>query len=134
MKKERLLKLADHLESGKLGHRFFRFRNLNQGPFDSNGCGTSGCALGEMPFVDPENWNFNVDFTIPAPALRESIGGVLDDAAKYFDITMSACSHLFYPHAQDTEIFGGKHLSSHAKKEEVAANIRAFVSEKERPE
>lgn len=45
-RKDRLLKIAEHLEAGKLGHKKFDFRYFNNGAKDARGCGTSGCAVG----------------------------------------------------------------------------------------
>lgn len=52
MNKRRLLKLATHLETGKLGHRHFYFGAYNLGAVTANKCGTSGCAIGELPIID----------------------------------------------------------------------------------
>lgn len=51
MNKERLLKLAEHLEVGELGHEVFDFTVYG-------GCGFAGCALGECPTVFPDDWAF----------------------------------------------------------------------------
>lgn len=72
MNKERLLKLADHLEFGTLGHRVFNFSRLNEGTVINKDtlCKTNGCAIGECPIVFPEDWEFR--------QLGESIGEYIE--------------------------------------------------------
>ena len=125
MKTRRLLKLAEHLESGELGHQKFDFSRFNNTTEPK--CGTAGCAIGELPVIDRRNWMWN---NVGSPVLRVPARGSyspIGDAAAYFGIPYAAASHLFLPHGQDTEQFGGRKLGDRAKREQVAANIRAFV-------
>ncbi len=126
MNKERLLKLAEHLESGKLGHKEFYFGNYNVGEFDGRGCGTSGCAIGECPIVFKE-WKFDDNGTpvVGKSQTAESSG------TKFFNISISEYEHLFYPFSQNVEMYGGNTLGYSATKEQVASNIRAFVAKME---
>lgn len=61
--KNRLLKLAAHLEKGKLGHKVFAFAYINANArgleLKRNGCGTMGCAIGECPIAFPNDWRFH---------------------------------------------------------------------------
>ncbi len=137
MNKERLLKLADHLETGQLIHERFNFQWFNFGLRTNPpiaGCGSIGCAIGEMPGVFPEDWAFqgNRDEDI-TPQLRiGSSGAEFEDARIYFSLDhMTEVFRLFSPIAQYPELFGGIELDHNATKEQVAANIRAFVARKE---
>ena len=130
MNKERLLKLADHLEHGKLGHKVFDFGVYNlrkdEGAPAKGRCGYMGCAIGECPIVWPEHWQFG-----PAPVLW-GYRWTLESGIAWFDITADEFSHLFLPHGQYPEDYGGTELGIDATKEQVAANIRAFVAHKEK--
>jgi len=65
IKFKKLQKLADHLRRGKLGHTTFDFSCINDGEpaqvtidpktltIKASGCGTSGCAMGELPIIFP---------------------------------------------------------------------------------
>lgn len=127
MNKARLLKLATHLEIGKLIHAKFDFSVYNiigngEG-FKRNGCGTLGCAIGECPAVFKRDWRF----LSTIPLLRKSTYGrdSLDDAHEYFDIDYMECEHLFVP---DCENFGCcKGLSEKSTAKQVARHIRKFV-------
>jgi hypothetical protein len=128
MNAERLLKLAEHLETGKLGHEQFDFGHYNV-DLDLNAagpkCGAFGCAIGECPILFPDDWKFD---GCGLPSLR--IGSVYasSDARSFFDIDISECDHLFYPDSQVPDLHGGVNLGICATKEEVAANIRSFVA------
>ena len=60
MRSDRLLVLAAHLKSDRRGHKRFAMWTVTQGPRDPEryGCGTAGCAFGELPVVWPEIWEF----------------------------------------------------------------------------
>jgi len=128
MNKERLLKLAEHLESGKLGHKKFNFSvynckmNYNDSPFE---CGYTGCAIGELPIIFSDEWSFS-DNGMPN-LIVDSSDYVSDDAMEFFDITLEQFSHLFSPDNQMPERFGGKHLSDNATRYDVADGIRSFI-------
>ena len=130
MNKERLLKLADHLEHGKLGHKVFNFEVYNtrkDGDYPRvNRCGYMGCAIGECPIIWPEDWEF-----MPYPVLK---GTRWSDRSgvKWFDITLAEFRRLFTPYNQHPDRYGGIALGDDATKEQVAANIRAFVAHKEK--
>lgn len=132
MNKQRLEALATHFESGKLGHEVFDFGTYNANKerqlIISNECGYAGCALGECPILFPEDWIFGVW----GPRLINlEDRSVIYSATVFFDITTEEADHLFFPRNQDTTKYGGKELNRYATKEEVAANIRAFITVKE---
>lgn len=91
----RLLKLAEHLERGKLGHKTFDMGTLNSGPRDKKGCGTSGCAIGECPIVFPKYWRFKVEW--PFVQLKLASGKGYDTAAVvFFGIDYDVSYRLFH--------------------------------------
>lgn len=127
--RNRLLKLARHLESGKLGHDKFEFSTIHR-----VNCKTAGCAIGECPYVFRHAWTFR-DTT---PRLfRSRANGILrnasfQDAESWFGLEREESTHLFNPNCQQPTLYGGRMLGDGAKKESVAANIRAFIKRKER--
>lgn len=130
--RQRLEALERHLREGRLGHRVFDFAVANAFERVSRPgrCGTSGCALGEMPILAPDRWVFNARAW---PVLRRldtghvSVAGLVASAVTDFRITADATRHLFFPHAQDCASFGGQPLGEDATRYEVADNIRAFL-------
>ena len=124
----RLLTLAAHLETGKLGVDEFDFGTYYDVDVDSSGtdCGTAGCAIGECPTAFPNDWYYHRYSTkekFPRlnsqPHLETRHAGMV-----YFDLTYEEYNELFIPGQQRPK------LGSDATKEQVAANIRAFVADK----
>jgi hypothetical protein len=141
---DRLLQLAGHLEIGQLGHDAFDFRVLNRGRVNADGCGTSGCALGECPIAFPNDWAFKLhqrdwDDRLHYPALKErSENDVLpwtafEDAAAYFGLTTDETDFLFHPFENDEDNNDLNYLLGDATRFDVAARIRAFVAGTEVP-
>jgi hypothetical protein len=71
MNKERLSKLVDHLFYEKLIHKEFTLKVFNSNCPDDyhyfnedNICGTYGCAIGELPFVFPDEFSFDKTGTV----------------------------------------------------------------------
>jgi len=133
--KDRLLKLANHLKSGKLGHKVFDFSCVNfssDGIYDSKGCGTCGCAIGELPFVFPRRFMFRKDCGVFI--LEDRIKGTLntDGTLDFFGLCQNEAFHLFFPKYQNIVEYGGKSLNSVATKTQVAKNILAFIKKKEK--
>ncbi len=118
----RLLKLAKHLESGKLLHKSFNFWEVNSGKLKANHCGTVGCAMGEMPAVFPKQIEFNKDGEV-----RKVNGPDEDPVNEFFGIDNRMGGHLFVPISQKCISYGGVELSGIATKHQVASNIREFV-------
>lgn len=161
MNKERLLKLADHLEFGTLGHRVFNFSRLNDGTVINKDtlCKTNGCAIGECPIVFPEDWEFVEMILFSSeivPVLKnfdkDSNGSPSFKSAElFFDINEKESEILFIPsnYANENErnndetgdymneeelCFGTKIILRQfgsATKEEIAKHIRYFVELKE---
>ena len=124
MNTERLLQLATHLESGKLGHEKFDFSIYNNN-YISPTCGTAGCAIGECPILWPKDWCFN---ETGRPRYRFTDWGTEGSAREWFNIDSSEFGHLFIPYEQDCDVFGGVDLTEIATATQVASNIRAFVA------
>ena len=123
----RLLKLAEHLESGTLGHANFDFRVSNIGETDKKGCGSTGCALGELPILFPKQWRFQAGCVI----LRiDSTGDLFHDSAAFFGIDLIDAERLFIPGVlclwNDAVLYGK------ASRYDVAASIRQFVPWKDK--
>lgn len=147
---ERLLKLAEHLKSGKLGHEIFNFSTYNSSEYlDSfkpptnkyddprlKHCSTCGCAIGECPFVF-EEWLFD-EFSMPVIAKYSDLPKSIDDDWKsssdathlsgmeFFEIDKREFSQLFMPCGQYPLIYGGIDLNSKSTPMEVAQNIIIF--------
>lgn len=139
--RQRLTALAEHLESGKLGHKKFDFALINGDPLtssswweppnlDQNGCGTNGCALGELPFVFPRHFKFSDQGDLLRKTRDSGLqSAVYDLAADFFGFTEedTDCFHaLFIP---DCFIpwSPGKTLTEKATRKQVARNIRRFL-------
>jgi hypothetical protein len=137
----RLEKLATHLEKGKLEHKKFNFAVINADrrgrELEVNGCGYAGCALGEMPAAFPSAFQWHYGF--PKSRQRNGKGvGAFDDVMEFFGIIYEEAEHLFQPSYSDSwtyqkpKLYGGKILGSKATREQVAANIRAFIAIKKK--
>jgi len=117
----RLLKLAKHLESGKLGHDQFNYSIYH----DEDICGTAGCAIGECPFVFPEHWVFRRTgrYGVKFLKLKSAKPGQLtrDSSMEFFGLSLAQHQFLFVPGMR------GSPLSVIASRQEVAAHIRKFV-------
>ncbi len=140
IKYNRLLKLAKHLESGKLGHKKFDFSMVSGGAKKPYTCGTSGCALGECPIVFPRDWKFGLldvtgwmDETFVSLKDTKYDSGdfvndiAIKDAKKFFGLTHKQALHLFYPSSQNPSLYGGDYIDETATRKQVASNIREFV-------
>jgi len=132
MNKARLLKLAEHLERGELGHDQFDFSLVTFGPTKPNGCGSNGCAIGELPMVFDE-WKYQCDGSIRRLSFngKSTEYGPWEDVESFFDIDSDASDHLFLPEEQNVAAFGGEYLEVDATRQQVAFNIRAFVKKME---
>jgi hypothetical protein len=127
--KERLLKLAQHLETGDLGHNHFYFGDYNQNGTVTNPCGTQGCAIGECPIVFPDDWEFLEDDGEFLPVL-EGYWTPRVSGMDFFGLDRKEYDGLFIPYC-DLPWDVGLHLASTATQWEVAQNIRRFVEWKE---
>jgi hypothetical protein len=125
---KRLLKLAKHLRTGKLGHKKFDFGEYNVGEFNAKGCGTSGCAIGECPIVFKRYWAFKGRYRGPAlktisPINLGTFGAAGKSGQEFFGLDYIQYARLFVP---------GHRLSRMATPKQVARNIENFVKERSR--
>ncbi len=128
MNEARLRKLADHLESGKLGHAIFRYSEYND--VDAPKCGTAGCAIGECPIAFPEHWSFSPHgYPVLSKVLELGLNpSCLYSGAEFFDLDSGEFFFLFDPTAPISR--GGSPLPPEATAQQVAEHIRKFVSHK----
>lgn len=125
MRDDLLLHLAHHLERGKLAHRQFDFSAINKGPRNAKGCGTSGCALGELPALWPDVWNWR-EGTVYMRIINLKYSDTSDQAALFFEISNDEARGLFFSwyHRSWNE---RKMLDDDSTRQQVARNIRDFV-------
>lgn len=122
MNTQRLLEMAQHLESGVLRHKIFDFSQVND-TYDSQ-CGTLGCAMGELPVVYPKIWKYKSGMVY---LIQDSSGFMGKDIRVWFDLSQEEKLHIFYPKQQRPEKYGGEHLNENATRYQIAENIRAFI-------
>jgi len=96
----RLQKLANHLDHGKLGHKKFNFSYYNTNiyfgeKYNTNGCGTSGCAIGECPIIF-RDWKFKGTNYNP---MYKDCENVEYSGEKFFGITNLEFQHIFLPNS-----------------------------------
>lgn len=129
MRADRLLKLAHHLEAGcPGGHEVLDMEVYNNS--NDAKCGTAGCAIGELPIVFPEDWEFGATGN-PIPtdnkwlkvgASRSKYDFTFVASQVWFDISEDEWDHLFledgYPVIDADEVTPSM----------VAARIREFVA------
>jgi len=123
MNTDKLFELADHLESGNLGHKHFHLTTFHTE--DENGDPDCGCALGECPFVWPDDWYFNMD----NKPVKYPYDIAFQSAIKWFDINASQYDHLFEVNKQMISRYGGKELNMYSGPMDVAYNIRCLIEE-----
>lgn len=114
-----LIKLAN-LKPEECGHTRFDFSTYRK---DIDG-GTAGCLAGELPFIDPENWEFEKEIQEiqgynlvykPDPTCT-GISGMM----AYFDMSQK----------EVLSVFGWATLKATSTLEEVQANLKKFLKEK----
>lgn len=151
MRSDRLLELAAHLKSDRRGHKFFDFSLFTAGPRDPerHGCGTSGCAFGELPVVWPEAWEFGQAvgdrpdrlYSVRLKSYQVIInsgGGAHADlisahagACEWFELSEDEVYALFHADHVLPEDSPIKSLDATATAEEVADRFIAFVKWRE---
>lgn len=132
---DKLKILAEHLLHGKLGHKVFDFSQTNCNVINNhietiitNICDTKGCAMGELPIVFPDEWEFSSYDGKPKPLMGNSGNPLKIDVKGYFNLNLDNIIYLFYP----TQIFdiGGRNkflLPTDATKKDVANRILDFI-------
>ena len=128
--KNRLLKLAQHLQKGKLAHKKFNYAVFSAAnvPIPEGACGTSGCALGECPAIfNGWKWTHNYEaggtyYDEVAPVYKNN-SWVRESADEFFGLTEHQRDFLFFGLDKD----GEQRLTRTRKF--VAARIKKFVQE-----
>lgn len=132
----RLVRLARHL-TGRRGHAQFcfaeitKFTHAGRAGIQEVGCGTMGCAVGELPFCWPEVFEFapvlpNYDnMTVRAKESRSM--NALDTATMWFGLDSVECGHLFIPGSQVPWLFGGRMMPHNSHVCSVIQNIWDFL-------
>lgn len=124
---KRLTKLANHLLSGKLGHKVFDFCGYNWSFNEAGedvipaGCGTHGCAIGECPIAFPKQWRYYRGY----PVLRGDLLArhTKESGMEFFGLTFDEFCYLFTPMRRG--------LPGTATRKQVARHILKFVKSKE---
>lgn len=122
--RDRLEKLAQHLETGTLGHKVFDFSTLNENikSFDEPvGCGTNGCAIGELPIVFPNHFKFCGFEIVNLRTGEDSFIGHAD----WFGLCYDVYGSLFDPGR--SRPWSKKILNNKASRKDVAKGIRDFL-------
>lgn len=147
MNKERLLKLANHLEFGVLGHISFNFSRLNEGSIinEKTLCKTNGCAIGECPIAFPEDWEFRQfgasigEYIEVIPSLKvysrdntivsSSVSPSFRSAELFFDIDEKESEILFIPsnYANQNERNNSIEDDDYTSDEELYFNERVIL-------
>ena len=119
--------VSEHILNGVLGHKHFDFAHVNASVGDKckTTCGTHGCAMGELPIIFPDQWEFGGPEGVRL--IENAGGGFRYDVCSFFEITGPEMDHLFYPDQQDPSRFGGSRLSDWATRDQVADNIDEFI-------
>ena len=128
IQEQRLIQMGNHLLHGDLGHERFDFRCYNRGYTKEQTCGTNGCAVGELPVLFPESWEFVSQYV----RIKDSDNKfVWEDVEDWYGIKHEEAYHLFMSSVQLTALYGGELLDEDATKEQVANNIFAFLKKKD---
>lgn len=129
---KRLLKLADHLEHGKLGHKIFDYSAYNTTDDYKTAlygkCGTHGCAIGECPIAFPGSWEFGRN---GFPVLKNK-ADVLESGKEFFNLSANEYRTLFIGnslYSNGKRVF--RLLREKARRKTVAKRLRKFVKLKE---
>lgn len=122
MKNRHILVKLSKLKKKDCGHTKFDFSAYRK----EIKCGTMGCLAGELPFIDPGNWQFDYKYNDVA-LINSPTGDTIDDLCAYFDLSESEAEHLFLPNSQDTARYGGKNLPEKASRKKVQSNLKEFL-------
>ncbi len=133
MHRERLLKLAEHLEHGELGHDYFDIQSFNEGSSAKKPCGSAGCAIGECPIVFPHDWVFRLSVWTYQPRLVDGLKSLEDpfeDAGFFFDLPYRHTGFLFSfdgPGCDNENGTRSQGCRSRRNRYDVARELRAYV-------
>ena len=144
MRSDRLLVLAAHLKSDRRGHKIFDFATVTFGPRDEgrHGCGSAGCAFGELPVVWPEFWEFAQGLVLGSRTglyhvrlkshdTPDGGAGISKRAMEFFELDRDEVVALFYADRRLEEPSPIQALPFTATAEQVADRFIAFVKWRE---
>lgn len=138
---DRLELLTKHLKEGKLAHPVFDFNYVNvcnvvgkDEEYQANGCGTHGCAYGELPQIWPENFRWNGSLIekkkdTPGAWLTREMFNLCED---WFGLNHRETATLLHPISSGggdcyEAVEGLQRLPATATQDEVADNILKFI-------
>jgi len=133
MEAEKLMKLARYLV--KVPPNRFDFKVIVQGsviPNQEDNCGTMACALGNLPFVFPERFEYRINGMGRVKVHDKEEDAPLEyltyvePICSFFDLGAIEVLGLFSAYEQDS--IGQKELTGEASPLEVAQNIASYVS------
>ncbi len=120
LQRDHLVTLMNHFAGdGPLGIQEFTIRWFLKIHDDGS---TSGCGIGECPFVWPDEWVM----TERQPHISSEYSPIVS-AAKWFGLNIHQTFHLFSYNAQDVETYGGVILTEESSRHDFAENIRIFL-------
>ncbi len=133
MEAEKLMKLARYLM--QVSPSRFDFKVIMSGtaiPTQEDDCGTMACALGNLPFVFPERFEYRInqlgrvgvhdkEHDIPLEYMT-----YVEPICSFFDLGAIEVLGLFSAYEQQE--IGERELSNEASPLEVAQNIASYVS------
>lgn len=133
MEAEKLMKLARHLVTVPASR--FNFRVIVSGtviPTVEDNCGTMACALGNLPFVFPERFDYRmnkygrVGVYDKEQDLELEYITYVEPVCSFFDLSANEVLGLFSAYEQ--AYIGLMELTDAATPLEVAKNIASYVS------
>lgn len=139
---DRLEKLAKHLKKGKLAHDTFNFAEVNDTSsgltsrvrYAERGCGTNGCAYGEIPKLWPKQFRWSSDYVEPTFTLRGVVNGrnMFEVCRSWFGLSDGETYLLFVPVVDRSKVHipkdsGCRVQRASATFQQVGNNIMRFV-------
>ena len=124
--KRRLLKLAAHLETGKLGHEVFDFSTYNGRYSIGPHCRTRGCAIGECPIVWPFYWRFSRRGQPCNRLGQETLTEIYTE--HFFSLRNYDEEYGLFAPGDDSTPWNTRRLTRSATKEQVAAGVRRYIA------
>jgi hypothetical protein len=119
-----LEKLGNHLMNGQLGHKNFDFSCYNMDDMKSvTDCGTNGCAIGELPIIEPTRFRFCSNFVF------DNGQGVFP-YDNPFNLSINQYSYMFMPYYIGESRIEINKLPETATRYEVGQRILEFVQAK----
>lgn len=127
---DRLKLLAEHLQKGSL--YFLGKIEMNGILLSEQGLETEKLELIVYPIYElihlfPDEWGIDEE-GFPC-WIEDSDMNPISSVAKFFGINLRVVRHLFIPHHQNIEAFGGKQLKGNSTSQELAFNIYELINQ-----